>query len=85
MAEIVESVTSVINVKSQEKGLILTTHISESVPPRLMGDPLRLSQVLTNLASNAVKFTEQGGVSITIDLVEMDDNDAQPVKFCKTA
>ncbi|MCP4350296.1 MAG: PAS domain-containing protein, partial [Desulfobacterales bacterium] len=75
LAELIESVSSVINVKAKKKGLMFPIHIGESVPPRLMGDTLRLGQVLTNLASNAVKFTRQGEVTFTIDLVEMFDKE----------
>ncbi|MCP4184089.1 MAG: response regulator, partial [Hyphomicrobiales bacterium] len=75
LAEILESVLSVIYVGSKEKGLMFSTHIGESVPRHLMGDALRLNQVLTNLASNAVKFTDQGEVEITVDLVEMFDEE----------
>ncbi|MCP4344104.1 MAG: hypothetical protein GY795_01085, partial [Desulfobacterales bacterium] len=77
LTEIFESVSSVINVKATEKELMFSTHIGESVPSRLMvGAPLRLGQVLTNLASNAVKFTQAGEVTITADLVELFDDEA---------
>ncbi|MCP4342967.1 MAG: transporter substrate-binding domain-containing protein [Desulfobulbaceae bacterium] len=75
LADVYESVSSLISVKSAEKGLMLSMHIGESVPPRLTGDTLRLSQVLTNLASNAVKFTRQGEVTITADPVELFDEE----------
>ncbi|MCP4098027.1 MAG: ABC transporter substrate-binding protein [Planctomycetaceae bacterium] len=75
LADVYKSVSSLISVRSAEKGLMLSMNISESVPPRLMGDTLRLSQVLTNLASNAVKFTRQGEVTITADPVELFDEE----------
>ncbi len=76
LADVYENVSSLISLKAAEKGLMLSMHIGgESVPPRLMGDALRLGQVLTNLASNAVKFTQQGEVTITTDLVELFDEE----------
>ena len=70
VAEVVESLISVINVKSTEKGIALTTKVSNDVPKRVSGDSFRLGQILTNLASNAVKFTQEGEVSIHITLEE---------------
>ncbi|MCP4344101.1 MAG: DUF3365 domain-containing protein [Desulfobacterales bacterium] len=75
LADVYKSVSSLISVKSTEKRLKLSMHIGESVPPRLMGDALRLGQVLTNLASNAVKFAQTGEVTITTDLVESFDEE----------
>ncbi len=75
LPEMLESLSSVINVKAKEKGLNFSTHIGESVPLRITGDLLRLNQVLMNLASNAVKFTHQGEVTVIADLVELLDQE----------
>jgi len=53
-----------------EKGLTIDTQINTSVPDRLIGDPFRLRQVISNLVSNAVKFTEKGKIVIGADLLE---------------
>ena len=55
-------------VKTSEKGLELLVHISPQVPRNLIGDPLRLKQILVNLAGNAAKFTEQGEIEMSCRL-----------------
>jgi PAS domain S-box-containing protein len=55
---------------AREKGLYFNTKIEPEVPPYLVGDPLRIGQVLLNLVSNAVKFTSTGGISVLVSLKE---------------
>ena len=62
LSEIVESVTAIVAVRAAEKDLELASFVEHELPQRMRGDPFRLRQVLTNLASNAVKFTERGEV-----------------------
>lgn len=68
--EVLESLTSVTTLKAEEKGLELLFSVAPEVPPYLVGDPLRLGQVLINLANNAIKFTEKGEVVIRAELEE---------------
>jgi len=68
--DVIDSVTTITGQKAHEKGLEFLAHIPGSVPQFLVGDPLRLGQVLTNLVNNAVKFTEQGEVQLRAELLE---------------
>jgi signal transduction histidine kinase/DNA-binding LytR/AlgR family response regulator len=61
---------SVIMHKAREKGLALVERIDEEVPDLLLGDPLRIEQILLNLLSNAIKFTAAGRIDLHIALVE---------------
>ncbi|WP_130471856.1 response regulator [Candidatus Magnetaquicoccus inordinatus] len=70
LEDVLGRVTSIIQLKAQEKGLELMLDIAVDAPPRLQGDPLRLGQILTNLATNAIKFTGQGEVAIVVAVVE---------------
>lgn len=51
-----------VEARAEEKGLAIQTRISESVPPGLMGDEIRVKQIITNLMTNAVKYTEKGSI-----------------------
>jgi CheY-like chemotaxis protein len=66
LAEAIEGVANTITFKSDEKDLYLNINIEPGLPPILVGDPVRLNQILLNLASNAVKFTERGGITINV-------------------
>jgi len=63
--EVLEGVEDVVKVGATSKGLSVSVHLNDSIPPCVMGDPMRLRQVLLNLAGNAVKFTQQGEISIS--------------------
>jgi PAS domain S-box-containing protein len=64
--EILANLSTVISIKAQEKGLEFIFDIEPGLPRVLMGDPLRLNQVLVNVVSNAVKFTDAGEIVVRI-------------------
>lgn len=66
----IEDAVSLLSPKAAEKGLEIYTIIKAGVPEEVVGDPSRLRQVLNNLISNAVKFTKQGEISVTVDCIE---------------
>ncbi len=68
LEEVLAQVSTLIGVRAEEKGLEILFSCDDTIPAALTGDPLRLGQILTNLANNAVKFTEQGEVFIRISL-----------------
>jgi PAS domain S-box-containing protein len=67
---VLENLATVASVKTQEKSLELLFRRDPHIPTVLVGDPLRLGQVLINLTNNAVKFTEKGQILVEIDLRE---------------
>ncbi len=69
--EVLDRVATLVATKSEEKGLELLLRKGAEVPTRLRGDPLRLGQILTNLANNAVKFTERGEIVIAVESEEV--------------
>ncbi len=67
---VLDSLVAIFGHKCQDKGLELLVQVRPNVPSQLKGDAHRLGQILINLVGNAVKFTEQGEVSITVSLAE---------------
>jgi two-component system, sensor histidine kinase and response regulator len=72
--QVLDNVSNLISVKAQNKELELLTQSPPDLPKYLIGDPLRLGQILINLANNAVKFTEQGEILISVKLSKTDSN-----------
>jgi PAS domain S-box-containing protein len=69
---VMEHVANVIAIRAEDKSLELLFDYSPEVPTRLVGDPLRLGQVLVNLGTNAIKFTERGEIVIGVEPVSRD-------------
>ncbi|MDM8538943.1 ATP-binding protein, partial [Desulfobacterales bacterium HSG17] len=71
LEDVLKNLSSLIAVKAQQKGLELIFYIDPGLPHNLVGDPLRLGQVMLNLAGNALKFTEKGEIFIKITASEI--------------
>ncbi|MBF0357234.1 MAG: response regulator [Magnetococcales bacterium] len=73
LEEVLGNASAMISIKAQEKNLEFLMETDKEIPPCLVGDPLRLGQILINLANNAVKFTDHGEVIIITKLIEKDE------------
>jgi signal transduction histidine kinase/CheY-like chemotaxis protein len=70
LGELLNGVVTLLGPQASKKALVLRCDIDAVIPPRLIGDPGRLRQVLTNLVGNALKFTEQGEIRIAVTHVD---------------
>ncbi|MCP4113512.1 MAG: response regulator [Desulfobacteraceae bacterium] len=74
LENVLNSLSNVVGIKAEKKGIDLKFNISDDTPNSLIGDPLRLGQILTDLAGNAVKFTDSGEIVISTELVDEDED-----------
>jgi signal transduction histidine kinase/ActR/RegA family two-component response regulator len=74
---VVAETISLLKLKAEGKGLYIKSNIANDVPDAVAGDPMRLRQILINLVGNAVKFTHEGGITISIKLVSVEE-----IKYC---
>jgi len=65
-ASLVREVAALFSPKARQRGLFLRVEIGSGIPARIVGDPLRLRQVVMNLAGNALKFTRHGGIALRL-------------------
>lgn len=77
--ELLNSLEQAHRLKAEEKGVELILHRSELVPATLIGDATRVTQILNNLLSNALKFTEKGKVELNINLMDRQGSDARVI------
>jgi PAS domain S-box-containing protein len=76
LEETVNDVVKPLAVKAREKGIELASRIAADVPPRLVGDPGRVRQIVANLLANAIKFTERGSVTLDVTVDARQDDRA---------
>jgi len=69
LREIAEDVTSLLAARAHRKGLYLVCDVDPSIPDTVTGDAVRMRQIFTNLIGNAIKFTESGGVTLSIERI----------------
>jgi PAS domain S-box-containing protein len=75
--ELLENINSLFSPNATEKGLDFNIDIEPNTPCHLIGDPLRLQQILNNLIHNAIKFTHEGGVILTVQTLSNHQNEAR--------
>lgn len=78
--DLVRNVGNVIRYMVQDKSLAYEVHIGEHVPKRLYGDEIRIAQVLTNLLTNAVKYTDHGKITLSLNAVK-DGKDMDAIEY----
>jgi len=75
LEEALRAIADLFSAKAEEKGLELFVDIAPEIPDHLVGDPLRLSQVINNLVSNAIKFTDQGEIHLRVEASDRHHDD----------
>ena len=78
---VLDNLSNVVSLKADEKGLTLLQSQASDVPTHLLGDPMRLGQILLNLVGNAIKFTAQGEVSVSITVAQRHTHSVR-LRFC---
>ena len=68
--EIMSGIGDLLTLKAKDKGVDLITYSDINIPIHLLGDPIRLRQILLNLANNAIKFTDKGEIFLSVKLIE---------------
>ncbi len=74
LEDVLNTISDLTSAKASDKGIEVVVHSDINIPPVLMGDSLRVTQILTNLTTNAVKFTEEGYILIKAELLEKGDS-----------
>ncbi len=77
LEEVMDNLINLIGLKAEDKGLEFGFNIAPNTPTALIGDPLRLGQILVNLGNNAVKFTEKGKILIGAEMITQTETEAE--------
>jgi len=72
LLSVIEDSINLFRFSATQKGLIIQTHIDTSVPTKLIGDPFRFRQIISNLLGNAIKYTNEGVINFALTLLEKD-------------
>lgn len=83
LRELVERIFNTISIKAIDGKNELICDIGEEIPDIIIGDPLRLKQILINLLNNAIKFTTEGTIKLSVDMVDLVEEQLR-LKFCVT-
>ena len=74
LSGVLYDLVNMVHSKADEKGLLLQVEFNEGIPKNLQGDEVRLKQIITNLLTNAVKYTESGSITFRVDYRETEDD-----------
>jgi len=77
LEQVINNMSDVLGIRAEEKGLELLFTADPDIPTALVGDPMRLGQVLINLGTNAIKFTERGDVLIGVEVRRLDPDQVE--------
>ena len=77
LEDVMDNLSNLVGMKAEDKGLELLFDASPDLPTQLLGDPLRLGQILLNLGNNSVKFTERGEIVVGIRALSQNDSEVE--------
>jgi two-component system sensor histidine kinase/response regulator len=81
LEQVLDTVSNLNSQKAIDKGLEFAIHVSRDVPLYLIGDPLRVGQIITNFCSNSVKFTEKGEIVVDVSVMKKISEEKIKIKF----